>query len=41
MLSVDLLLAACLGYVALLFGIAFIVDRRARQGNRGYRPKRK
>ncbi|MEM7508359.1 MAG: sensor histidine kinase [Pseudomonadota bacterium] len=30
--SVDLLLAICLGYVALLFGIAFLVDRRARQG---------
>ena len=32
MLTVDLLLFACLGYVALLFGIAFYVDRRARQG---------
>ena len=32
MLSVDILLAVCLGYVALLFVIAFIVDRRSRQG---------
>jgi len=32
MLSVDILLAVCLGYVALLFIIAFIVDRRTRQG---------
>ncbi len=32
MLSVDVLLAVCLGYVALLFAIAFIVDRRSRQG---------
>ncbi len=32
MLSVDLLLAVCLGYVALLFAIAFIVDRRTRRG---------
>lgn len=32
MLSVDVLLAVCLGYVALLFIIAFIVDRRTRQG---------
>lgn len=32
MLSVDVLLAVCLGYVALLFIIAFIVDRRSRQG---------
>ena len=31
MLSVNLLLAVCLGYVALLFAIAFIVDRRTRQ----------
>lgn len=32
MLSVDVLLAVCLGYVALLFAIAFFVDRRARKG---------
>ncbi|MFT5447160.1 MAG: Na+/proline symporter/signal transduction histidine kinase [Gammaproteobacteria bacterium] len=32
MLSTDLLLAACLGYVAVLFALAFYVDRRARQG---------
>ncbi len=32
MLSVDLLLTVCLGYVALLFALAFYVDRRARQG---------
>ena len=32
MLSVDLLLLVCLGYVALLFAIAFYVDRRARRG---------
>jgi len=32
MLSTDLLLAVCLGYVALLFTLAFYVDRRARQG---------
>ncbi|GAB5470680.1 MAG: ATP-binding protein [Rhodospirillales bacterium] len=31
MLSVDILLAVCLGYVALLFAIAFFVDRRARR----------
>lgn len=31
MLSVNLLLAVCLGYVALLFAIAFIVDRRTRR----------
>lgn len=30
MLSVDVVLAVCLGYVALLFAIAFIVDRRTR-----------
>jgi len=30
MLSVNVLLAVCLGYVAMLFGIAFIVDRRTR-----------
>ena len=33
MLSVDLLLFVCLGYVALLFALAFYVDRRARQGH--------
>ncbi len=33
MLSIDLLLAVCLGYVALLFALAFYVDRRARQGH--------
>ena len=33
MLSVDLLLAVCLGYVTLLFAIAFYVDRRARAGH--------
>jgi Na+/proline symporter/nitrogen-specific signal transduction histidine kinase len=32
MLSVDVLLAVCLGYVALLFAIAFVVDRRTRRG---------
>ncbi len=32
MLSVDVLLAVCLGYVALLFALAFYVDRRARAG---------
>ncbi len=32
MLSTDLLLGVCLGYVALLFGLAFWVDRRARLG---------
>ena len=32
MLSIDLLLVVCLGYVALLFALAFYVDRRARQG---------
>ncbi len=31
MLSVNLLLAVCLGYVALLFAVAFLVDRRTRQ----------
>ena len=30
MLSVNILLAVCLGYVALLFVVAFIVDRRTR-----------
>ncbi|MEQ9643231.1 MAG: ATP-binding protein [Alphaproteobacteria bacterium] len=32
MLSLDILLAVCLGYVMLLFAIAFLIDRRARQG---------
>lgn len=32
MLSLDLLLTVCLGYVAALFAIAFYVDRRARAG---------
>ena len=32
MLSVDLLFSVCLGYVAILFALAFYVDRRARQG---------
>lgn len=31
MLTVNVLLFVCLGYVALLFGIAFIVDRRTRR----------
>ncbi len=31
MLSINILLAVCLGYVALLFAIAFVVDRRTRQ----------
>ena len=33
MLSIDLLLTVCLGYVALLFLLAFYVDRRARLGH--------
>lgn len=32
MLSVNVVLLVCLAYVALLFGIAFIVDRQARRG---------
>ena len=32
MLSVDTVLAVCLGYVALLFAVAFVVDRRTRTG---------
>ena len=32
MLSVNTVLAVCLGYVALLFAVAFIVDRRTRKG---------
>ena len=32
MLSIDLLLGVCLAYVVLLFGVAFLVDRRARKG---------
>jgi len=31
MLSANTVLLACLGYVALLFAVAFIVDRRTRQ----------
>ncbi len=31
MLSTNILLLACLGYVALLFTVAFVVDRRTRQ----------
>ena len=31
MLTVNILFAACLGYVALLFAVAFIVDRRTRR----------
>ncbi|MEM9441943.1 MAG: sodium:solute symporter, partial [Pseudomonadota bacterium] len=31
MLSLNILLAVCLGYVALLFLVAFVVDRRARR----------
>lgn len=31
MLSVNLLLLACLSYVAVLFAVAFIVDRRTRR----------
>ena len=31
MLSVNILLFVCLGYVALLFAVAFIVDRRTRR----------
>ncbi|MEM7404079.1 MAG: sensor histidine kinase [Pseudomonadota bacterium] len=36
MLSLDLLLFVCLGYVALLFALAFYIDRRARQGTVGW-----
>ncbi|MCW2306122.1 sensor histidine kinase [Rhodobium gokarnense] len=36
MLSVNFLLAVCLGYVALLFAVAFIVDRRNRRGPIGW-----
>ena len=36
MLSVDLVLWVCLGYVAILFAVAFLVDRRARQGQAGW-----
>lgn len=32
MISIDVLLLVCLGYVALLFGVAFLVDRRAQAG---------
>ncbi len=31
MLSANILLAACVGYVALLFAVAFVVDRRTRR----------
>ncbi len=36
MLSVDLILGFCVGYVALLFAVAFFVDRWARQGRAGW-----
>ena len=36
MLSVDFLLAVCLVYVALLFAVAFFVDRQARRGWSGW-----
>jgi len=36
MLSVNALLAVCLSYVAILFIIAFIVDRRTRRGHIGW-----
>ena len=36
MLSANLVLAAALAYVALLFAVAFIGDRRARQGRLGW-----
>ena len=36
MLSGDLLLILCLGYVALLFAIAFYVDRQSRRGRAGW-----
>ncbi|MFO7855347.1 MAG: ATP-binding protein [Paracoccaceae bacterium] len=32
----DLLLAACLGYVAILFGVAFAAERRRRRGDGGW-----
>ena len=32
MLSVNVILAVCIGYVALLFAVAFIVDRQTRRG---------
>ena len=32
MLSVNIVLAVCIGYVALLFAVAFIVDRQTRRG---------
>lgn len=31
MLSINIVLAACLGYVALLFAVAFVVDRQTRR----------
>ena len=36
MLSVNTVLAVCLGYVALLFAVAFIVDRRTRTRRLGW-----
>jgi Na+/proline symporter/nitrogen-specific signal transduction histidine kinase len=36
MLSINTLLAVCLGYVALLFAIAFVVDRRTRRRPIGF-----
>ncbi|MGB0748500.1 MAG: ATP-binding protein [Magnetospiraceae bacterium] len=36
MLSVNVLLLVCLGYVAILFLIAFLVDRRTRNGSVGW-----
>jgi len=36
MLSVNVLLAVCLSYVALLFAVAFVVDRRHRRGRIGW-----
>ena len=36
MLSVNIVLAVCLGYVALLFAVAFIVDRRTRTRRLGW-----
>ena len=36
MLSVNLILGVCLGYVTLLFAVAFLVDRRTRRGRIGW-----
>lgn len=36
MLAWDVLVTVCLGYVALLFAIAFLADRRARRGQLGW-----